>query len=295
MAEIHAMVEQHPDQFAIALTADDAPRIAATGRRIVFLSMENGYPLGEDPTQLRTYYAGGVRMAGPVHFLNNDLGSSATDAAPAQYPGLTPLGKQWVEECNRLGILIDASHASDAVLDELLVLSKAPIILSHSGARMVFDHPRNVDDDHLRRIAAQGGVIQVSAYNDYMIANQRNPDRQAAIGAARGTAARTLEGREATQQQITAIDQKYPYRRATFEDYMQHLLHVIRVAGVEHAGIGIDFDGGGGVQGFEDASDYPKITARLLAEGYSRHDLQQIWSGNVLRVLREAQAGANQP
>jgi membrane dipeptidase len=292
LAEIHAMVDQHPDRFEIALTADDAPRIAATGKRIVYLSMENGYPLGEDPTQLRTYYAGGVRMAGPVHFLNNDLGTSATDASPAPWPGLTPLGKQWVQECNRLGILIDASHASDAVLDELLELSKAPIILSHSGARVVFDHPRNVDDGQLRRIAAHGGVIQVSAYNDYMIANARNADRQAAVAAARGNNARTLVQREAMQEQIAAIDQKYPIHRATFEDYMQHLLHVIRVAGVEHAGIGIDFDGGGGVQGFEDASDYPKITARLLAEGYSRQDLQKIWSGNVLRLLREAQAYA---
>jgi membrane dipeptidase len=295
MAEIHAMVEQHPDKFAIALTADDAPRIAAAGKRIVYLSMENGYPLGEDPTQLRAFFAGGVRMAGPVHFLNNDLATSATDAAPARYPGLTPLGRQWVEECNRLGILIDASHSSDAVLDELLELSKAPIILSHSGARVVFDHPRNVDDEHLRRIAAHGGVIQVSAYNDYMIANPRNADRQAAIGAARGSSGRTLAEREAMQQQIAAIDRKYPIQRASFEDYMQHLLHVIRIAGVEHAGIGIDFDGGGGVQGFEDASDYPKITARLLAEGYTRHDLQQIWSGNVLRVLRQAQAQAQAP
>ncbi|MEO8306463.1 MAG: dipeptidase [Pseudomonadota bacterium] len=292
MAEIQAMVEQHPDKFAIALTADDAPRIAATGKRIVYLSMENGYPLGEDPTQLRAFFAGGVRMAGPVHFLNNDLGTSATDGSPSRYPGLTPLGKQWVQECNRLGILIDASHSSDTVLDELLELSTAPIILSHSGARAVFDHPRNVDDAHLRRIAAHGGVIQVSAYNDYMIANPRNADRQAAIGAVRGAPARTLVQREASQQQIAAIDQKYPYRRATFDDYMQHLLHVIRIAGVEHAGIGIDFDGGGGVQGFEDAGDYPKITARLLDAGYSRDDLQKIWSGNVLRVLRQAQAQA---
>ena len=197
MAEIHAMVDQHPDKFEIALTADDAPRIAATGKRIVYLSMENGYPLGEDPTQLRAFYAGGVRMAGPVHFLNNDLGTSATDAAPARYPGLTPLGKQWVEECNRLGILIDASHSSDAVLDELLELSKAPIILSHSGARAVFDHPRNLDDEQLRRIAAHGGVIQVSAYNDYMIANpaqcgprRRHSARSGAPGPARCRSAR---------------------------------------------------------------------------------------------------------
>lgn len=290
MAEIHAMVDLHPDRLAIALTAEDAPRIAATGRRIVYLSMENGYPLGEDPSQLRVFYAGGVRVAGLVHFKNNDLGTSATDVTPAPYPGLTPLGRRWVEEANRLGIVIDESHASDAVLDELLELSRAPIILSHSGARAVFDHPRNVDDERLRRIAAHGGVIQVPAYNDYLVTNAPNAQRQAAVAAARGVQARTLADREATQQQLATIDQRFPIRRGTFEDYMQHLLHVIRVAGVDHAGIGIDFDGGGGVPGFEDASDYPKITARLLAAGYSREDLQKIWSGNLLRVLREARA-----
>jgi membrane dipeptidase len=290
MAEIHAMVEGHPDQFAIALTAEDAPRIAAAGKRVVFLSMENGYPLGEDPSQLRVFHAGGVRMAGPVHFLNNDLGTSATDTRPAPYPGLTPLGRSWVEEANRLGVVIDASHASDAVLDELLELSRSPIVLSHSGARAVFDHPRNVDDEHLRRIAARGGVIQVPAYSDYLVANPRNAERQAAITATRSAGARTLADREAMQRQLAAIDQRFPVSRGTFEDFMQHLLHVIRVAGVDHAGIGIDFDGGGGVQGFEDASDYPKITARLLAEGYSRQDLQKIWSGNLLRAVRETQA-----
>jgi membrane dipeptidase len=294
IGEIRAMVEAHPDRFALAFQAKDAERIAASGRHFVFLSMENGYPLGLDPLQLAHFHALGLRMASPVHFLNNDLGTSSTDANAGK-PGLTPLGEQWVAEANRLGILIDASHASDPALDRMLELSRAPIILSHSGARDVFDHPRNLDDVHLRRIAQKGGVIQVPAYNDYLVANLPNPARQAAIGAARASAPRTLEGQRALQATMRQINEQYPARRATFDDFMAHLLHVIRVAGIDHAGIGIDFDGGGGVTGLNEASDYPKITERLLAEGYSRADLHKIWSGNALRVLEQAQRVGSQP
>jgi membrane dipeptidase len=290
--EIREMVAANPTQFAIAQSADDAQRIAASGRRVVFLSMENSYPLGEDISLLRTFYSLGVRIAGPVHFLHNDLASSATDTRATPWRGLSPLGERWVELANQLGILIDASHASDAALDRMLELSRSPIILTHSGARAVFDHPRNVDDERLRRIAKQGGVIQVSAYNDYMIVNERDPRRDAAVGEVRRAASRSLVEREVGQKKLAAINQQYGYKRATFEDYMQHLLHIIKVAGVDHAGIGIDFDGGGGVSGLDEASDYPKISQRLLAAGYSREDLQKIWSGNALRVLREAQGRA---
>jgi membrane dipeptidase len=292
LIEIREMVASHRDKFEIALNAEDAPRIAASGRRIVYLSMENGYPFGEDLSLLATFYHLGVRIAGPVHFLNNDLGTSATDSRPSPWNGLSPLGEKWVAEANRLGILIDASHSSDAVLDRLLDLSRAPIILTHSGAKAVFDHPRNVDDARLRRIALSGGVIQVSAYSDYMVSNERNPAREAAVAALRGAGARSLLAREAQQRQLQSIEKQYPTARATLDDYMQHLLHIIKVAGVDHTGIGLDLDGGGGVTGLDDASDYPKITQRLLAAGYSRADLQKIWSGNALRVLREAQRAA---
>lgn len=292
IAEIKGMVAKHPDRFAIALTAEDVPRIVATGRRFVMLSMENGYPIGEDLSLLQRFYDLGVRVAGPVHFLNNDLGSSATDLRPVPWRGLSPLGERWVAEANRLGILIDASHSSDVVLERILELSKAPIILTHSGARAVFDHPRNVSDMLLRRIAARGGVIQVPAYSDYLVSNAADAQRDAAISAVRRMPARTLAQREAQRQQLNQIQRDHPARRATFEDFIAHLLHVIRVAGVNHTGIGIDFDGGGGVEGLDEASDYPKITARLLEEGFSREDLQQIWSGNALRVVASAQASA---
>lgn len=289
IGEIRAMVEAHPDRFALALEASDAARIAASGRHFVFLSMENGYPLGQDPALLARFHALGLRMASPVHFLNNDLATSSTDVRAGGMPGLTPHGEQWVAEANRLGILIDASHASDAALVRMLELSRAPLILSHSGARDVFNHPRNLDDELLRRVAQKGGVIQVPAYSDYLVANHADPARQAAVRQARTTAPRTLEGQRALQAQLRQIDAQYPSRRATFDDFMAHLLHVIRVAGVDHAGIGIDFDGGGGVTGLDEASDYPKITQRLLAAGYTRADLQKIWSGNALRVLEQAQ------
>jgi membrane dipeptidase len=289
LSEIHAMVAHAPDKFAIALTAADAPRIAATHRRIVYLSMENGYPVGEDISLLKTFYQSGVRIAGPVHFLNNDLGTSATDTRPSAWKGLSPLGELWVAECNRLGILIDASHASDAVLDQLLLLSRAPIILTHSGAKAIFDHPRNVDDQRLRQIAAHGGVVQVSAYSNYMVSNPANPDRDAAMVKIRTTPARSEAALQLQQEQLHELDDKFPSSRASFDDYLQHLLHVLKIAGVDHTGIGLDLDGGGGVTGLEDAADYHKITTALLAAGYSRIELQKIWGGNALRVLREAQ------
>jgi membrane dipeptidase len=294
LQDIHDMVAANRARFEIALTAADARRIVAAKKRAVFLSMENGYPVGRDLTLLATYHALGVRIAGPVHFLNNDLGDSSTDPAGPTWHGLSPLGRAYVQEANRLGILLDASHASDEVLDQMLELSTAPIILTHSGAKAVFGHPRNVDDERLRRIAARGGVIQVYAFGDYFVAHPHVPERDEAIATSRRLAgsARTRAALEARTRGLAAIDKRYPVPHASFEDFIAHLLHVVRVAGVDHAGIGLDFDGGGGVDGLRDASDYPRITARLLREGFSREDIARIWSGNALRVLAEAEAHA---
>jgi membrane dipeptidase len=157
----------------------------------------------------------------------------------------------------------------------------------------VFDHPRNVDDLRLRRLAAKGGVIQISAYSDYMIARTALPERDAALGELRRGRGASLTEREATQRRIAELDRRLPAPRADFDAYMRHLLHALRVAGVDHVGIGIDFDGGGGVTGLEDARDYPKITAALLAAGYGREDLAKIWGSNALRVLAAAQAAAD--
>jgi membrane dipeptidase len=293
--EIHEMVARHGDKYALALTPDDAKRIAGQGKRVVFMSMENGAPFEGDLSLMQTFYKLGVRMMSPVHFLNNDLGDSSTDPKGPEWKGLSPEGKAFIAEANRLGILIDVSHSSDDVLDQAIALSKTPIILSHSGCKAIYNHPRNIDDDRLRALAKAGGVIQINAYNAYMIAIPPNPERQKAqqaLNAKYGPRrAQTPDQAKAFAAELAAIDARYPIPHATFEDFMKHLMHALQVAGVDHVGIGPDMDGGGGLVGFEDISSYPKVTARLLAAGYSAADIQKVWSGNALRVLAAAEAG----
>jgi membrane dipeptidase len=295
--EIHEMVAAHPQQFEIALTPDQAYDITRRGKRFVVISMENGNPFGRDLTLMKTFYMMGVRVMGPVHFQNNELGDSATDPRGPEWGGLSPLGKQFVVEANRMGILLDASHSSDGVVDDMLALSRAPIILSHSGSRAIYNHPRNIDDDRMRKIAAKGGVIQINAYSAYMIDQRKIPERDAAMAALIKQMAAPGKRTEAQTIALIAarkeIDRKWPAPRATFDDFMKHMLHAIRVAGIDHVGVSGDFDGGGGLDGLDDVTAYPKITAALLKAGYSKDDIAKVWGGNALRVLREAQALAD--
>jgi membrane dipeptidase len=294
-AEIREMVAANPERFELAFTPEDALRIAAAGKRIVYQSIENSAVLGTDVSLLRVFYRLGVRMAGPVHFRNNQLGDSATDTR--KWNGLSPLGRDFVTLCNDLGIVIDQSHASDDVFDQLMELSRAPIICSHSGCRSVHDHPRNLDDARIRRLAAAGSTLQINSYNEYLVTVPPNPDRQRAIAALRA-ANRPAEGagaREvaaAMRRQTAAmkeIDAKFPIPRASFEDFMQHTLHALDLVGPDHVGVGPDWDGGGGVTGMEDVASLPRITERLLKLGYTEAQLGQFWGGNVLRVLGAAQ------
>ena len=293
-AEIRETVARYPDRMEFAFTADDAARIAAAGKVIVYQSMENGYPYSGDLSLMQSFYRLGVRLMGPVHFKNNDLGDSSTDKL--EWHGLSPLGRQFVAEANRLGIVIDASHASDDVLDQAIALSATPILLSHSGCKAVFDHPRNVDDARLRKLAASGGVIQINSYGEYLGPIPPNVERDAALKA---LFARLGERRDLPPAAVAALVRerravlaRYPGSRPDFDVFLHHLLHALEVVGPEHVGIGLDWDGGGGVEGMEDVSAIPKITAALIARGYSEVDLQRIWSGNVLRVVRTAQAYA---
>lgn len=291
LAAIKDMTAANSKDFTLAVNSADAAPIVAQGKRVVFLSMENASPLGNDLKTMKArmgeFYAGGVRMIGPVHFKNNDLADSATDAP--RWQGLSPLGKEFVAEANRLGMILDASHASDDVFDQMLELSKAPIILSHSGTKAIFDHPRNLDDSRLRRLAATGGVIQINSLSAYLVETPKIAARDEALQAM--YAKHNFETMTAAQgEQLTkdraAIDKKYPVPTASFEDFMAQVLHAIRVAGVDHVGIGADWDGGGGVTGMEDVSQIWRITERLYKEGYNAPDLEKIWSGNVLRVLK---------
>ena len=294
---IRLMVATHPNECELALTPEDAPRIAAKGKAIVYMSIENGYPLGKDLSLVKTFYDFGIRVMGPVHFENNDLGDSASDAKGPEWHGLSPEGKSLIAECNRLGILLDASHSSDDVFHQMIALSKTPIILTHSGARAVYNHPRNATDDMMRELASHGGVIQMNTYSTYLAALPPAPERNAALhdlfAKVGSRSAMTPEQRGELMKKYAEINRKYPAPMTTFEVFMAHMLHTLEVVGPDHVGIGADFDGGGGVVGLEDATSYWKITAALLRHGYSEADIEKIWSGNALRVLKAAQDGAD--
>ena len=297
LVSIREMLATNAGEMELALTADDAERVAKAGKRVSFISMENAAPLASDPSLLTAYHRLGLRMLGITHVRNNDFGDSSTDPAGAEWNGLSPAGKALVQEANRLGIVLDASHAGDAVFDQLLALSQAPIVLSHTSADALYDHPRNIDDGRLRQLAVKGGVIHVNAYGGYLIDIPKIPERETAMGALGekyGPESELAVDRvPAYLAERRAIEARYPGRRATFDDYMAHVLHILKVAGVDHVGIGADWDGGGGVAGLEDVSALPKITEALLAAGYTEQDVRKIWSGNLLRVIREAQAIAS--
>lgn len=294
--QIREMVAKHSNVFVLALTADDAESAVAAGKRFVFMSMENGYPFEGDLSLMKTFRGLGVTMMGITHFKNNALGDSATDTP--KWHGLSPLGRDAVAEANRLGMVIDCSHASDEVLRQTVALSKAPIILSHSGMRAIHDHPRNVSDADALLVASKGGVIQVNAYSAYMVdAPAPNPARDAAtkelMSGYMRMDAMTGGEKRALVAKRKAVEAQFPAPRANFDMFMAHLLHAIKVVGIDHVGISGDFDGGGGVDGFDDITAYPKVTAALLKAGYSPADIGKVWGGNALRVLRAAQAAGD--
>ncbi|MDO8901943.1 MAG: dipeptidase [Phenylobacterium sp.] len=294
--EILEMTARHHEHFVLVTTADEARAAVAEGRKFVFISLENGAPLAGDLSLMQTFYRLGVRMMGPVHFANNDLADSSTDPAGPEWGGLSEKGRAFVRHANDLGIVIDPSHASDAALDQMLELSRAPLVLSHSGVKAVYDHPRNIPDDLLRKLADKGGVIQVNAFSGYMVETPRIPERNAALialtekyGPQRDV---KPEQREAYLAERAAIEAKYPLPRANMDDLMQHILHVVETVGIDHVGLSGDFDGGGGIEGLEDVTTFPALTERLVAAGFTQSDLDKFWGGNVLRVMEQVQAAA---
>lgn len=299
LAEIREMVAANADKFALATTAADAVRIKAAGKRIVYISMENAYPLEQDPSLLSFYYKQGLRMVSLAHTSHNDFADSAGmgTAPKGEHGGLSEKGKAMIAEANRLGIVIDQSHSSNQVFDQMLELSKAPIILSHSGAYDVFAHSRNIDDQRIKALAKKGGVIQVNSLGGYLIDTGATPEYRAeqrkifeAFGGRRGM---SEADRKKAMEQIAALDQKYGIKKADFDDYMRHLLHIIKVAGWQHVGLGADWDGGGGVLGYEDIAALPKVVQALLDAGYDEKQIDAILGGNTVRLIREVQALAD--
>jgi len=292
LMEIREMLAANPEHFALALSAEDAARIKAEGKRVVYISMENASPLVADPTLLSFYHRAGLRLLSPVHVKTNELADSSTDAA--EWGGLSPAGRELLLDAVKLGIMIDQSHASDAVFDDLIELMPVPFILSHSAAKDVFDHPRNLDDARLKQLAAKGGVIQLNALGAYLVDETRSEERRQAerdIRTRIGGDWVTMTAAQGAElgRALAELDTRIPRPRATLDDLFVHLDHLLDLIGPDHVGIGLDWDGGGGVVGLDDVSDLPKITAWLLRRGLGEEEIGNIWSGNVLRVMRAAE------
>ena len=293
---VWASAEKNSDIVGIALNPEDAALLEAEGKRAIYLSIENGYPIGNDLKNVELFYNKGVRYVTLVHSTNNDLADSATDSGGPEHGGISPLGASVVEEMNRLGIMVDVSHGSDDTFYDAIELSKAPIIATHSNARTVTDHPRNMSDDMLRLIAKNGGVVQLTMLSDYLRNAPENPERDSALESLRASlkpSNEMTEGeRKLARDQLRKIRAQYPDPLATVKNVVDHIDHIVRIAGIDHVGIGCDFDGGGGIDGVFDVSEVMNITIELAQRGYSEQDIEKIWSGNILRVFAEVQAVA---
>jgi membrane dipeptidase len=287
-AAIRRVIGENRGAMDLALAADDAERSARAGRRFGFLSMENGWPLGEDLSLLTTFHRLGLRMAGPVHSRDNQLADSAT--GQNRWGGLSPLGRRWVAEMNRLGIIIDVSHSSDAAFDDILRLSRVPVVASHSGPKAIFEHRRNLDDGRMRRLAQAGGVMFMNSI--FLVQHDGSDERDRINERHRRWADLTPAERRQLVADTAALNRLRPYTMADFDLYMRAMLHAIRVMGVDHVGLGADWDGGGGVIGMEDITALPRISARLRREGFSEADIAKVMGGNLLRVMRQVQAAA---
>jgi membrane dipeptidase len=291
---IHKTMEKHPDIVQLALNADDAYKIEKTGKRAVYIGIENGYPVGHDISNIKEFYNLGARYITLVHTRDNDLCDSSTDGKDPEDRGLSDLGKNVVAEMNRLGMMVDVSHCSDKSFYDILETSKAPVIASHSSARAVCDNPRNLTDDMLKKLAENGGVCQVCILSDYIKKPAPNPEREAAFKVLREKFKNYDELSESDKKKAhdewRETDNKFPRVLATVADAVDHIDHIVKVAGIDHVGIGTDFDGGGGIDGCYDASEMGNITIELVKRGYSEEDIRKIWGGNFIRVFKKVEA-----
>jgi membrane dipeptidase len=324
---VNRLAKMHPELCELGRSPADVERIAKTGKRVILTGVENGYPMGDDVANLKAFYDRGARYMTLVHSSHNQLADSSTPRGEPMHNGLSELGKKVVTEMNRLGMMVDLSHASAKSFWDAIAVSKAPIIESHSGCKALSPSDRNLDDDQLKALAKNGGVIQIVALASYLKAEP--PERTAAVQALRtelgmggrgggggrgagGQAGQAGQARGGTpptpltpEQQAEAdkrraayaermkeIDAKYPFQGATIKDFVDHIDYAVKVGGIDHVGVGTDFDGGGGVPGFNDHSEAFNVTLELVKRGYTEQQIVKIWGGNLLRVWREVEKRA---
>lgn len=288
---IHSHLSTRGNIAKIALTPDDAYRIEKEGKRIVFIGIENGYPVGMDMENIQIFYNKGARYITLCHTKNNDICDSSTDTT--EHNGLSDFGYKVVQEMNRIGMMIDVSHISDSSFFDVLKVTAKPVIASHSCARAICDNPRNLNDDMLMALAKNGGVVQMCILSDYVKTPDPYPARDSAFQAIREkyNYFRDLseEEEKMARRDWYHADSLYPRNLATVSDMVDHIDHMVKVAGIDHVGIGTDFDGGGGLADCVDVSQMGNVTLELVKRGYSEEDIQKIWGGNIMRVMKQVQ------
>ena len=325
-AAVHRLAEQlAPDKIEIAYRADDVAKIAAKGKKVALMGVENAYGIGTDITNIKKFYDQGARYMSLAHNGHSQMSDSNTGERDGVwlYHGLSPLGKQAVAELNRLGIMIDISHPSKESMMQTLALTKAPIIASHSAVRALCNVSRNLDDEQLLALKKNGGVVQMVGFSGYVKQSPPpSPERQQALAALRtefglpaagaggaggggaggggggggggrggaGLQALSPEKRAEYQRKMAQIDSQFPPPpRATVKDFVDHIDYAVKLIGVDHIGISSDFDGGGGVDGWNQASETFNVTLELVRRGYTEEQISKMWSGNLLRVMREVE------
>jgi len=323
----HLTKEIAPDQIELALTADDVRRINKAGKKVALIGVENAYSLGTDLNRIKEFYDRGARYMSLAHNGHSQYADSNTGERDNVWlhHGLSDLGKQAIVEMNRLGIMIDLSHPSKEANLQAIALSKAPVIASHSAARALADVSRNMDDEQLEALKKNGGVIQTVAFATYVkVTKPDSPARAAAIAALRkefglpepgaggrggagagagagagggrgGLNALTAEQRTKYDARMADIDKKLPGDpRATVADFVNHIDYLVKKIGIDHVGISSDFDGGGGVTGWNGADETFNVTLELVRRGYTEEQIGKIWSGNLLRVMADVEKVAKQ-
>jgi membrane dipeptidase len=316
---VHRLTEQiAPDRIELALTSDDVRRIVAAGKKVAMIGVENAYPIGTDLSNIESFHEVGARYMSLAHNGHSQLADSNTGERDEVWlhGGLSELGRQAIVEMNRVGIMIDLSHPSKESNMQTLALTRAPVIASHSAARAVGDVSRNLDDEQLMAIKENGGVVQTVAFRSYLKPekNQANRDALAALeqSVAQGLGVEIVDrrarramsdaDREAYDEAFRPVQEAVDARMdaevnsvappVDVSDLADHIDYLVDLIGLEHVGISSDFDGGGGVEGWNDASETFNVTLELVRRGYTEQQIGMLWSGNLLRVLDEVQAVA---
>ncbi len=293
------MAQENSEKVEIALNPEDPERLEKMGKMAIFIGMENGYPIAKDISNVKFFYDQGIRYITITHSKNNELADSSTDKKQ-EWNGLSDQGEKAVKEMNRLGIMVDISHVHDDTFWDVIKLIKAPVIASHSSARSLENHPRNMSDEMLKAVQENGGVVQFCIFDTYIKKLPQTAERKKAMKTIEKEITAFRRGKlskaeiEALKEKYHQINQKYPKNKPTVADVVDHIDYMVKVMGINHVGIGSDFDGSGGVLGINDVSEMPNITKELVARGYTEEEIQKIWGGNLMRVFSEVQKVARE-